>query len=128
MNMKAVKSRYYLPLKKHATLHLNKRESPLPMVAMCQVWLTLELLLYFRYYLSLVKCISLISVYLNFLYPRMFCARFGRNWPSGSVEEDDNLKSLQIDRWTDRQKAIRKAQLSFHSFHLQIKYIFNYQC
>ena len=27
------------------------------------------------------------------LYPRLLCAKFGWNWPSGSWEEDENLKS-----------------------------------
>ena len=61
MNMKAVKCRYYLPLEKGAALHLNKLESPLPiMVAVSWVPsldkigpVALELLLYFRYYLPL---------------------------------------------------------------------------
>ena len=48
----------------------------------------------------------------------MFCAKFGWNWPSGSVEEDENVKSLQTDRQTDGQtddgrQVIRKAHLSF---------------
>ena len=54
---------------------------------------------------------------LNPLYPRMLCAKFGWNWPSGSGE-DENVKSLQTDRqtdgWTDDgQQVIRKAHLSF---------------
>jgi hypothetical protein len=45
----------------------------------------------------------------------MLCAKFGQNWSSGSGEEVKNVKSLQTtDRQTDdRQKAIRKAHLSF---------------
>ena len=52
----------------------------------------------------------------------MLCAKFGWNWPSGSGEEDENVKSLQTDgrtdRRTDRQtddgrQVIRKAHLSF---------------
>ena len=42
MNMEAVKSRYYLPLEKGVALHLNKLESPSPMVAKCKVWLKLD--------------------------------------------------------------------------------------
>ena len=30
---------------------------------------------------------------LNPLYPRMLCAKFGWNWPSGSGEKDENVKS-----------------------------------
>ena len=29
------------------------------------------------------------------LHPRMLCAKFGGNWPSGSGEEDENVKSLR---------------------------------
>ena len=40
-------------------------------------------------------------------HPRMLCAKFGRNWPSGSGE-DENVKSLQTDRQTDGRQVIRK--------------------
>ena len=56
----------------------------------------------------------------------MLCAKFGRNWLSGSGEEDENVKSLQTDRQTDGRtdgrtdgqtddgrQVIRKAHLSF---------------
>ena len=44
----------------------------------------------------------------------MLCFEFGRNWPSGSWEEDENVESLQTGGQTDdRQQAIRKAHLSF---------------
>ena len=33
----------------------------------------------------------------------MLCAKFGLNWPSGSGEEDENVKSLQTDRRMDGQ-------------------------
>ena len=46
---------------------------------------------------------------LNSLHPRMCCAKFGWNWPSGSGE-DQNMKSLQTD---NSRQAITKAQLSF---------------
>ena len=42
MIMEAVKSRYYLPLKKGVALHLNKVDSPSPMVSKCHVWLKLD--------------------------------------------------------------------------------------
>ena len=31
----------------------------------------------------------------------MLCAKFGCNWPCGSGEEDENVKSLQTDGRTD---------------------------
>ena len=40
---------------------------------------------------------------LNPLYPRMLCAKFGRNSPSGSGAEVEIVKSLQTDRKTDGQ-------------------------
>ena len=40
---------------------------------------------------------------LNPIHPRMLCAKFGWNWPSGSGEEVENRKSLQTDRQTDRR-------------------------
>ena len=45
---------------------------------------------------------------------RMLCAKFDRNWPSGSEEDDENVKSLQTDGHTDGQtndgqKVIKKA-------------------
>ena len=52
----------------------------------------------------------------------MLCVKFGWNWPSGSGEEDENVKSLQTDGQTDGQtdrqtddarQVIRKAHLSF---------------
>ena len=53
---------------------------------------------------------------MNPLRPRMLCAKFGWNWPSGF--EDENVKSLQRDGQTDGQtddgrQVIRKAHLSF---------------
>ena len=65
---------------------------------------------------------------LNALYPRMLCAKFGWNWPGGSGEEDENVKSLQTDgrtdRQTDRRKVIRKANLSFQLWLLQTDFWF----
>ena len=46
--------------------------------------------------------------------PWMLFAKFGWNWPSGSGEEDENVKSLQTDRQTDDgRQVIRKTHLSF---------------
>ena len=51
---------------------------------------------------------------LNLLHPRIFCAKFGRNWLSGSGEEGENVKCLRTDgRTEDGSKAIRKARLTF---------------
>ena len=41
---------------------------------------------------------------LNPLHPKMLCAKFGWNWPSGSREEDENVKSL----WQQRRRTTDK--------------------
>ena len=60
--------------------------------------------------------VALFLINLNPLHPRMLCAKFGSNWPSGCWE-DENVKSIQTDRWpdgrTDGRQVIRKAHLSF---------------
>ena len=50
---------------------------------------------------------------LNPLHPRMLCAKFGWNWPSGSGE-DENVNSLQMDRRTDNRR-IKKLTWAFSS-------------
>ena len=57
---------------------------------------------------------------LNPLHPRMLCTMFDWNWPSGSEEEVQSLKSLQTNwleqtKALDKQQVIRKAHLSVHS-------------
>ena len=85
--------------------------------------------MYFRYFVIISpwkRAGHFIWTNLNSLDPRMLCAKFGWNWPSGSGEEDENVKSLQTDGRTDRQtdgqtdrqtddgrQVIRKAHLSF---------------
>ena len=49
---------------------------------------------------------------LNPYHPRMLCAKFSWNWPGGSWE-DENVKSLQTNEWTDGHQEIRKAHLIF---------------
>ena len=36
----------------------------------------------------------------------ILCAKFGWNWPSGSGEEDENVKSLQTDGKADGQTDV----------------------
>ena len=60
--------------------------------------------MYFRYVLiiySWKQAGPFIWTNLNPLHPRILCAKFGWNWPSGSGEEDENVKSFQTDRQTD---------------------------
>ena len=113
--------RYYLPLEKGGALHLNKLESPLPKDVLCQVWLKLAQWfwrrrlfissMYFHYlcnYLPLEKAGPFIWTNLNPLHPRMLCAKFGWNWPSGSGEEDENVKSLRQLRRQKRRRTTDK--------------------
>ena len=57
-------------------------------------------------------CLPLDALHLNKLkplQPRMLCAKFSWYWPSGSGEEDENVKSLQTDGgWT---KSDQKSSL-----------------
>ena len=46
---------------------------------------------------------------LNPHYPRMLCAKFGWDWPSGSWEEEENVKSLQTDGQTNRRTDGRRT-------------------
>ena len=128
---------YILPMEKGVARHLDKFKSLSSKDTLCQVWLKLaqwflrrkflnifDIILYFCYYLPLEKGVlyAIISHWkrawpfiftnLNPLYPRMLCAKFGRNWPSGSGEEVENAKSLQTDRHTDRQRRAKKAMLN----------------
>ena len=61
---------------------------------------------------------SFIRTDLNPFHPMMLCAKFEWDSPSGSEEEDENVKSLQTDEQTDWQtddgrQVIRKSHLSF---------------
>ena len=75
--------------------------------------------IYFHYFVIISpweRAGPFIWINLNALYPRMLCAKFGWNWPSGSGEEDENVKSLRKRRRTtttdNGQILIRKAHLS----------------
>ena len=85
--------------------------------------------MYFRYFITISpwrRVWPFIWTNMNPLHPGILCAMFGWNWPSGSGEEDENVKSLQTERQTDGQtdgqmdgrtddgqQVIRKAHLSF---------------
>ena len=91
----------YLLLEKGGSLHLNKFESPLTKDTLCQVLLKfaqwfwrrillnfVNVFLLFRNYFHLEKGGSLRLKKFESPHPRMFCAKFGWNWPSDSWEED----------------------------------------
>ena len=88
----------------------NKLESLQPKDALYQFWLILvrkkkflNSSIYSRHFVinsPWKRAWHFIWTNLNFHHPRMLCAKFGRNWPSGSGDKDDNVKSLQTDRRT----------------------------
>ena len=45
---------------------------------------------------------------LNSLHPRRHCAKFGCKWPSGSWEEDENVKSLRRQRQRRQRRTTDK--------------------
>ena len=108
-------------------LHLKKHESLSSKDACAKIgwnWLSgsweedfLISSMYFRHFVIIShwkRAGPFIWTNLNPLHPRMLCAKFGWNWPSGSGEEDENVKCLQTDRQTDDgRQVIRKAHLSF---------------
>ena len=105
---------------KSEALHLKILKSPSPRDALCLVWFKLAQWFWGRRFLNFVNVFSLFSnnlpwkregpliwTNLNPLYPRMLCAKFGWNWPSGSGGEDENVKSLQQrrqQRWRTKDK------------------------
>ena len=65
---------------------------------------------------------------LNPHHPRMFCAKFCLNWPSGSGEEYENVKSLRQQRWWTMEKFwSEKLTWAFSSGELKIQSIFPIQ-
>ena len=116
----------YLPSEKSGALHFNKLKFPSPKDALCQVWLKLiqwflrrrfcyivNVFLLFDNYLPLEKGGALHLNKLEFPLPRVLCAKFNWNWSSGSGEEDENVKSLQTDGRTDRQRTTNDQKSSF---------------
>ena len=67
------------------------------------------------YYLPFEKDVALHLKKLESLHPRILCAKFGWNWPSGSREEDENVKSLQTDRQTTDDRWSEKLTWAFSS-------------
>ena len=62
--------------------------------------------MYFHYFVIISpwrRARPFIWTNLNPLHPRMLCAKFGWNWPSGSGEEDENVKSLR-QQWQQQQR------------------------
>ena len=87
---------YYLPLERSGVLHFNESKSFYPENALSQGWLKLAQWFWRKRFLNFVNIFSLFCYYLplekgmvlhlknlNPLHPRMLCAKFGWNWPSG---------------------------------------------
>ena len=82
----------------------------------------LILSIYFRYFVIIShwkRSGPFIWTNLNPLYLRMLCAKFGWNWPSGSGEEDENVKSLRQRRWTTDKYWSEKLTCAFGSGELK---------
>ena len=92
--------RYYLPLGKDMTLHMNKIEFPSPKYASRQVWLKLATRFWRIRFLNFFYVFLLFdspwkwtwhfncTIFTSSFHQRILCAKFGYNWPSGSGEED----------------------------------------
>lgn len=72
-----------------------------------------------EYKYSLIGTVFLFYMFWLFCIT-MLCDKFNWNWPSGSREDVDNVKSLQTGR-RQRQNVIRKTYLSFSSGELKMK-------
>mgnify|MGYP003684358579 CR=1 FL=1 len=78
--------------------------------------------IYFHYFViisPMERAGPFIWINLNALYPRMLCAKFGWNWPSGSGEEDENVKSLRKRRRTTDKFWSEKLTWAFGSGELK---------
>ena len=106
-----------LLLEKGQSTSFEQLESPQNKEALCQVWLKFALWFWRKRFLNFINVFSLFVIIspwkrvgpfilknLNPLHQRMLCAKFGWNWPNGSLEEDENVKSLrQQIQWQQRR-------------------------
>ena len=84
----------------------EKLEFPSPIDDLCQVWLELTQWFWRRWFFKLK------FEKLETPHPKMIYANFGWNWPGGSGEEDENVKSL----WQRlRQRQRRQTKDKFWS-------------
>ena len=56
-----------------------------------------KMILKFHHLLLVGKVWPFILTNLNSLLPRMFCAKFSWNWPSGFGEDDEKVKNYDND-------------------------------
>ena len=109
--------RNYHPLEKGRALHLSKLDSP-KWILRRSFLNFVNVILLFCNYLPWKRAGPFIWTNLNSLHPRMLCAKFGRNWRSGSGEEDENVKSLR-QRTTDKFLS-KKLIWAFNSGELKM--------
>ena len=93
-----------------------KIESSLPKDALCQVWFEISSM-DFRYFVIISPSETGVVLHLknmNPLYPRMICAKFDWNWPSGSGWKCEKFTTtMPTTTTTDNgQISIRKAHVS----------------
>ena len=114
----------YLPLEKGKALHLNKIESPLlknDLIAkLCWNWPSdsgeeffLISSMYFPFFviISPWKRVGPFNwTNLNHLHPRLLFAKYGWKWPSGSGEEDENVKSLWQRQWRQQRRQSQRSK------------------
>ena len=62
----------------------------------------------------------------NQFHPRMLCAKFSWNLPSGSGDDVENVKSLQLDRRTDRRQTKDYQKISLE-LSAQVSLYYKYQ-
>ena len=116
--------RYYLLFEKGGSLHLNNLVSPLPKDALCQVRLKWAKW-FWRRFLNFVNMFSLF--HLNSLYPRMLCAMYCWNWPSGSGEEEENVKSWRQQRLWRQRRQRRRTTDKFWSEKIWLRWAKNWR-
>ena len=107
--------RYHLPWKEARALHLNKFEY---LIHQRMLWTKFgsnwpsgsveedlfKFCMNFCYFVIISpwkRVWYFICTNLNPLHQKMLCAKFGWNWPCGSGEEEENLKSLRQWQWTN---------------------------
>ena len=113
--------------------------NPLHPRMLCAVWLKLAQWFWRRRFLHFRKYILLFHIYLPFEkggalqlnklespLPKDALSKLGWNWPSGSGEEDENVKSLQQRR--QRQRTYFDQKSSLEPYWAQVSYNIEFQC
>ena len=100
--------------------YLQKTWIPFTRDALFKVWLKLAQWFRKKYIFVLRQCIFAISLLsllengqsswfiwtnLNPIHPRMLCLKCGRNWPSGSGEDNENVKNYRQWQTTDKFRS-----------------------